>query len=79
MHQGSVLKKMLPWLVSMSQIHTRVSLLRMILAPAGTGHGLKLDFSLRTQFNITRRLLRDKSEILIVCHSNSFLCFVLIL
>ncbi len=34
---------------------------------AGTGHGLNLDFSLRTQFNITRRLLQDKSGIFIVC------------
>jgi hypothetical protein len=42
-------------------------MLSVILIRAGTGHGLKLDFSLRTQFNITRRLLRDKSEILIVC------------
>ena len=32
----------------------------------GVGSGLKLDFSLRTQFNITRRLLGHKSEILIV-------------
>jgi hypothetical protein len=34
---------------------------------AGVGSGLKLDFSLRTQFNITRRLLGHKPEILIVC------------
>lgn len=40
-------------------------------AITGVGSGLKLDFSLRTQFNITRRLLGHKSEILIVCPPNS--------
>jgi hypothetical protein len=41
----------------------------MTFAPSGAGAGLALDFSLRTQFNITRRLLGLKSEILIVCHT----------
>ena len=44
-------------------------------AVVGVGSGLKLDFSLRTQFNITRRLLGQKSEISIVRPSKPALLF----
>jgi hypothetical protein len=54
---------------------TTACLPRMICLITGVGSGLKLDFSLRTQFNITRRLLGRRSQILIVY----FLIFNIIL